>query len=369
MPLPIEQPLVKAGNQAVHINRPHGLDFHITKRGSDWLWTVTAIFGFFSVVYIILFFVAQVRNRSSLSRYALAAPFLIAFFEFFAYFTYASDLGWTGTNAEFHHIHVSKPVTHESPGVRQVFYCKYIAWFLSWPVLLFLQDLTGLSTNRKETLGSQSVLDMIHSMLVQIFGTWFWIIALLIGILIPSTYRWGYWTIGAFIMLVTEGVILQRQVQYLHTRGLYLVLLLFTSLIVWAYFIAWAVSEGGNKIQPDSEAIYYGILDLIIFAIYPSILVSMITLWGQWPNFSFRGGDSSAYTSGGAGGGPLPLGGRSSRGDANASNPQITPHRASTGDEMNYEKTEGPSSIRNSGETQVPRSSTAARTEPETDIE
>ncbi|GCF00765.1 hypothetical protein ZYGM_000383 [Zygosaccharomyces mellis] len=361
MPFPIEEPLVRAGNQAVHINRPHGLDFHITKRGSDWLWTVTSIFGFLSVVYVISFFIAQIRNRSGLTKYSLAAPFLIAFFEFFAYFTYAADLGWTGTNAEFHHVKVSRPVTGESPGVRQVFYCKYIAWFLSWPIVLFLQDLAALSTNKRDALGSASSLDLIHSLLVQIFGHYFWVIALLVGALIPSTYRWGYWTIGAFTMLVTQGLVLQRQIQTLRTRGVYLPLVIFMCLIVWCYFIAWAVSEGGNKIQPDSEAIFYGILDLVVFAIYPFLLVCGISLWGQWPEFSFRGGVSD-------GDAPLPLGGKGAAASSEGPNdPEVAPHRASTSDEVNYEKTRGPSSVRESGETQVPRNSTAARTEPETD--
>ncbi|GAV55227.1 hypothetical protein ZYGR_0AS05510 [Zygosaccharomyces rouxii] len=368
MPISIEDPLVKAGNQAVQINSPHGLDFHITKRGSDWLWTVTAIFGFFSVIYVILFFVTQIRDRPGLARYALAAPFLISFFEFFAYFTYASNLGWTGTNAEFHHVKVSKPVTGMSPGIRQVFYCKYIAWFLSWPIVLFLQDLTALSISKRDALGSASALDLIHSLLVQIFGHYFWIIALLVGALIPSTYRWGYWTIGAFTMLVTEGFVLQRQIQTLRTRGAYLLLLVFMCLIVWCYFIAWAVSEGGNKIQPDSEAIFYGILDLVVFAIYPFILVCGVSLWGEWPEFSFRGGAASSGGYGGYGGNaPLPLGGRPAASHTGPPNPNITPHRASTSDELHYEKTEGPNSVRDSGETEVPRNSIAARTEPETD--
>lgn len=366
MPTPIDQIVKRAGNQAVHINRPHDLDFHITKRGSDWLWTVTSVFGFFAVCYVVIFFVTQVRERPGLTRYALAAPFLIAFFEFFAYFTYASDLGWTGTNAEFHHVKVDRPITNQSPGVRQVFYCKYVAWFLSWPILLFLQDLTTMSTSDRDSLSNTtSVLDLIHSLLVQIFGHYFWVIALLVGALIPSTYRWGYWTIGAFTMLVTEGFVLQRQIQTLRSRGIYLLLLLFMCLIVWCYFIAWAVSEGGNKIQPDSEAIFYGILDLVMFAIYPFLLVLGIAIWGQWPEFSFRGGESGGF---GRSGVPLPLGGKGPAHE-DGRGQTVTSHRASSSDEMNYEKTEGPESVRNSGETRVPRSSSAARTEPETDGE
>lgn len=36
------------------------------------------------------------------------------------------------------------------------------------------------------------------------------------------------------------------------------------TLVVWlGYPIAWGLCEGGNVISPDSEAIFYGVLDLI----------------------------------------------------------------------------------------------------------
>jgi bacteriorhodopsin len=36
------------------------------------------------------------------------------------------------------------------------------------------------------------------------------------------------------------------------------------TLVVWlCYPIAWAVSEGGNVIAPDSEAVFYGVLDFL----------------------------------------------------------------------------------------------------------
>ena len=38
------------------------------------------------------------------------------------------------------------------------------------------------------------------------------------------------------------------------------------------YPICWALSEGGNVIQPDSEAVFYGILDLITFGVLPIAL-------------------------------------------------------------------------------------------------
>lgn len=36
------------------------------------------------------------------------------------------------------------------------------------------------------------------------------------------------------------------------------------TLFIWTlYPIAWGVSEGGNVIPPDSEAVFYGVLDVI----------------------------------------------------------------------------------------------------------
>jgi len=44
--------------------------------------------------------------------------------------------------------------------------------------------------------------------------------------------------------------------------------------LVWIlYPVAWGLSEGGNVIQPDSEAVFYGILDLITFGLMPTILI------------------------------------------------------------------------------------------------
>ena len=49
------------------------------------------------------------------------------------------------------------------------------------------------------------------------------------------------------------------------------------TLIVWiCYPIAWGVCEGGNIIAPDSEAVFYGILDLLAKPVFGAIL-----LWGH----------------------------------------------------------------------------------------
>ncbi|KAF5098638.1 hypothetical protein D0Z00_001981 [Geotrichum galactomycetum] len=39
------------------------------------------------------------------------------------------------------------------------------------------------------------------------------------------------------------------------------------------YPVAWALSYGGNVIQPDSEAVFFGVLDLSFFVILGAIFL------------------------------------------------------------------------------------------------
>lgn len=44
--------------------------------------------------------------------------------------------------------------------------------------------------------------------------------------------------------------------------------------VLWIlYPIAWGVCEGGNVISPDSEAIFYGILDLLAKPVFGALLL------------------------------------------------------------------------------------------------
>ncbi|CCF57810.1 hypothetical protein KAFR_0D01640 [Kazachstania africana CBS 2517] len=269
-------------NSVLEHNPPTGLDMHITERGSDWLWAVFAVFGVLLILYVCLFFYAELKG-SRLTRYSLAPVFLITLFEFFGYYIYASNLGWTGIQAEFNNVSVDPSITGETPGVRQIFYAKYIAWFLSWPCLLFLLELAGMSTG--DNHNEVSAMDLIHSLLVQIVGTEFWVVSILIASLIHSTYKWGPWVFGAVTMLIVQAIIVNRQFFVLKTKGITGCLTIIELVVVWLYFICWGLSEGGNKIQNDGEAVFYGILDLCTFAIFPGCLLFIIGHCGKWPKF------------------------------------------------------------------------------------
>jgi bacteriorhodopsin len=50
------------------------------------------------------------------------------------------------------------------------------------------------------------------------------------------------------------------------------------TLFVWlCYPIAWAVSEGANIIAPDSEAVFYGVLDFLAKPVFSVALIA-----GHW---------------------------------------------------------------------------------------
>lgn len=49
------------------------------------------------------------------------------------------------------------------------------------------------------------------------------------------------------------------------------------TIFLWAlYPIAWGLSEGGNVISPDSEAVFYGILDILAKVVFGALLI-----WGH----------------------------------------------------------------------------------------
>lgn len=56
----------------------------------------------------------------------------------------------------------------------------------------------------------------------------------------------------------------------------YLICGVWTIFLWFLYPIAWGLSEGGNVISPDSEAVFYGILDIMAKPVFGTLL-----LWGH----------------------------------------------------------------------------------------
>ena len=117
-----------------------------------------------------------------------------------------------------------------------------------------------------------------------------WVIALdeimivtgLIGALVRSRYKWGFYAFGCaamFYIFYELGFVARRHALALgkdvHRTFVTCGVL---TLVVWlCYPIAWGISEGGNVIAPDSEGIFYGILDLLAKPVFSAALI-----YGHW---------------------------------------------------------------------------------------
>lgn len=262
----------RAGNRALIVNAPPPyIDIHLTEHGSDWLWAVFALFALSALIHATVYVFTKPINKfetdgvttgRNVNRLFFIYPLFIHAVLAYTYFTYASNLGYTSTQVEFNHV-----TTSENLHVRQVFYVKYIGWFLAWPFVLTIFEISTHTLEHNAANWVSEFVSLFLSLITKVLATSVFVLGLLIGALIPSSYRWGYFTFSLTaqlfaIFLVGSSVIAKRGI------GQYVFFLQF---IIWIlYPIAWGLSEGGNVIQPDSEAVFYGVLDLFNFLVIPT---------------------------------------------------------------------------------------------------
>lgn len=162
------------------------MDIHQTTRGSDWYWAVTAIMGAAAVTFAGLSVRKPRPNR--IFHYLSTGITLVAAL---AYFTMASNLGWTPINVEFGR------TNHRVAGrSRQIFYVRYIDWFITTPLLLL--DLLLTAGVPWPTILFVILLDEVM------------IVTGLVGALVQSTYKWGYFTFGKSLLLLVMSVVKQN---------------------------------------------------------------------------------------------------------------------------------------------------------------
>ncbi|KAH3903119.1 related to 30 kDa heat shock protein [Saccharomycodes ludwigii] len=265
--------VIKAsGNQAVNVNPTHGVDFKITNRGSDWLWACFSVFGFLTALYTLLLFLNRVGNR--FKKVVYASIVWIGIVMTFNYYAMASNLGWAGINAEFNNITVSNQSAN--PGVRQIFYTKFIAWVLSWPAYILIIEASSLEGD----FDGARLFDLLEAYLIQVGGLEVLSIGLLLSSLIKSTYKWGFWVFAASGVITYSAFFVYRHIFQLYTRGLKLLILFVSIVVILLYPVAYALSDGGNVIQPDAAAVFFGILDWCSFVILP-IFISWVSCSGS----------------------------------------------------------------------------------------
>lgn len=179
-----------------------------------------------------------------------------------AYYSMASGIGWTPISVEF-----MRGASTVSGTAREIFYVRYIDWVITTPLLLM--DLLLTSGLPWPTIFYTILIDEIM------------IITGLSGALVNSTYKWGYYVFGCVALFWIAYVLLLEARVHANLLGrdigrTFLICGSWTTLLWFLYPIAWGVSEGGNVIAPDSEAVFYGVLDIMAKPVFGTLL-----LWGH----------------------------------------------------------------------------------------
>ncbi|KAK5042872.1 hypothetical protein LTR84_012422 [Exophiala bonariae] len=231
---------------------------HQTVRGADWYYAVCAIMGATALTIMVL---SKRKPRTDRIFFYLSST--LCFVACIAYFSMGSNLGWTPIDVDFQ---------RSNPKVagrnRQIFYARYIDWVITTPLLL---------TDLLLTAG------MPWPSILWVIGLdELMIVTGLLGALVRSRYKWGFYTFGCAAMLYIFyelGFVARRHALALgkDVHRVYVSCGVLT-LVVWVlYPIAWGLSEGGNVIAPDSEGIFYGILDVLAKPCFSAALI-----WGHW---------------------------------------------------------------------------------------
>jgi len=242
-----------SGNQALNVNYGIGgvPTLGITNHGSNWYFTVCAVMTVSTLGFMGMSFGRHRTQR--LFHYITAIITLVAAI---AYFSMASGLGQVPILAEF--------TGRWGPGTREIFYVRYIDWFVTTPLLLL--DLLLTASVPWSTILTVILMDEVM------------VVTGLVGALTYSTYKWGYFTFGcvALLYVLYHLVITARN----HALALgpnvsrtYNMCGFLTIFVWFLYPIAWGLSEGGNVIHPDSEAIFYGVLDIFAKPVFGIMLL------------------------------------------------------------------------------------------------
>jgi bacteriorhodopsin len=230
--------------------------------------------GAATLIFVALAF--RVPRSKRIFHYITAAITMVATI---AYFTMGSNLGYAAVPVEF---------VRSNPKVagtaREIFYVRYIDWFVTTPVSHFSTTSHISDTNTHQLL----LLDIMltaglpwPTILYTLLLDEIMIITGLVGALVESRYKWGYFVFAmAALFYIAYNI---TWVGRKHANALgssigrtYLMVGAWTIFLWFLYPIAWGLSEGGNVISPDSEAVFYGVLDLLAKPVFGALL-----LWGH----------------------------------------------------------------------------------------
>ncbi len=291
--------LLTVRNNVLDIHPPYA-NKNLTRNGSSWLWAVTAIYGVTFLAWLL--WTISLRRQRAATTYqsnghepktthdaTAIAPTprgervfhylftIAAFVGLVAYFTMASNLGNTGVR-QYLNTGATPDIEDTYVFTRQIFWVRYIYWFVAWPLVL-IANLLVSGVSWATILFSTALLEI-------------WIVTWLCGALTGTSYRWGYFAFGCFAYFVLAYLLLawgrgsSRGLGATATKSY--TMLAGLLVLVWiVYIVAWGLSEGGNRIGVTGEMIFYGILDLISVPVYGSLFLVMSRKFDHTNSFAF----------------------------------------------------------------------------------
>lgn len=244
-------------NDALDVNTPTA-DAHLTSHGSNWAWAVFAIM-LASTLGVLAWALKKRPGRRAFHFLAVATLATASIM----WFVQAANLGHSPVAVEFVRYRGNLfSDTSVNPYSRAVFWCRWVGYSVITPLLLLeLLLITG------------TPLSNIFSVLF--FGL-LMVINFLIGALVSTRYKWGFYTFAAVSLLYVLWFLLFPARVNAKPLGavplrVYRNSAFFTAFVWMLYPIAHGVSSYGNVIPVDSEFVFYGIIDLLampVFLIY-----------------------------------------------------------------------------------------------------
>ncbi|OOQ84743.1 opsin related protein [Penicillium brasilianum] len=246
--------LLARGNDALKVNPVTGVDEALAVHGSDWLWAVTAIFSLALIVCLVMSFAAKESER--VFHYLFTFVLLVGAA---TYFAQASDLGWSA---------VSQVNNLGNGIIRQVFWVKYVHWLVAFPALaLGLGLISGVSWT---------------TIICNIALSLYWVISYLAGAYVNTSYKWGFFAFGTFAWLILAMSTINESreaAQLLGVQRDYIILSGWTNLLWIVYPIAWALTDGGNKIGVTGTAVLFGVLDVFMVPVLSFAVLFFASKW------------------------------------------------------------------------------------------
>ncbi|KAI9745263.1 MAG: hypothetical protein M1818_001542 [Claussenomyces sp. TS43310] len=240
-------------NEVLQDNPPTGAEDYLTTNGSDWLWAVTSIYLLATLLVVGLSYFARAGEK--IFHYLFTISLLTGSV---AYFTMAANLGW---------VPIKPADTLSSPGAREIFYARYINWFIGWTPIVIAASL--LSCVSWATIAYNVAL------------TWTVATAWLASSVVSNNWKWSYYAFGLFaalllfLSLINPGLpIAKRAGVHRHYVGI----------VGWLclMFVLYAIAHGldeGNRIGVTETFIFISIVDLFTV---PCLSCLMLLLSQSW---------------------------------------------------------------------------------------